>query len=97
MLIKCTEKLNDDSLINIEVRALPGETISFTADIARITKVDKYYQYALTIKEINNDNKKLLSKLITLLSLEKTKIVEAWNTLNKTNVKASMMFKRNKL
>lgn len=97
VLIKCDNSLSGSSSIKIEIRALPNEIISFNADIAREIRTNKSFKYALRIKDIDEENKKLLNKLIVLLSKEKTKIVEELNTLNKAKIKTAMMINRRKL
>lgn len=93
-----TDRLIDtNSTIDLEIFALPQESICFTAEVLRRIDMNQNFKYALNIKDIDDDNNKILNKLIVLLSFQKNKLVDEWVLFNKTKLKASMVFSRRKI
>lgn len=89
--------IDDCNDVYINVLPMDEEQISFTAEIVRKITMDKCSKYALRIKFIDENNLNALNKIITFLPLEKYKIINEWDSINKANLKASMIFKRSRL
>lgn len=75
-------KFTANTPVIVEVLVDPENPIAFSGNVLRRSRYRRFYKYGIMIEDIEDKDNKLLSELIKLLRMKKTRLAHKWKIIN---------------